>query len=175
MDMNKTMLVKIASALSAHTLEVKHIGPYIFRRIVHMPVTKVNEFGALIATFIRKSGEWDATVQQTMLKIDSLMKSKPDDVCWYVIETNSKMIGYFYAEITTGDYDEICCYIHHVYIDPKARHFNLLKEVESILVNFARRRGALDLRCLTGRIPRAFFKKLSGDWKIDAMRLRRCI
>lgn len=175
MEKQKAPSLKVASALSPHTLEIKHIGPYIFRRITHMPVTKVNEFWSLVAKFIRKSHEWDATVQQTLLKIDSLMRTKPDDFCWYIIEKDSRMIGYFYAEVTVGDYEEVCCSIHHLYIGPSGRHGNLLKEVEKILVNFARRRGAIDLRFLTGRIPGAFFKKLEGNWKVDAVRIKRCV
>jgi len=175
MERQKASSIKVASALSPHTLEIKHIGPYIFRRIIHMPVIKVNEFWSLVAKFIRKSHEWDATIQQTLLKIDSLVRTKPDDFCWYIIEKDSKMIGYFYAEITVGEYEEVCCHIHHLFIDSKARHSHLLKEVETILVDFARRRGALDLRFLTTRRPESLIKNLSGNWKTQAVLVKRCV
>jgi len=173
--MQKVTPIRVASPFSPHTLETKHVKPYVFRRINHMPAIRLQEFWSMVAKFIRKSGEWNATVQQTLLKIDSLMRTKPDDFCWYIIEESSRMVGYFYAEISVGDYDEVCCDIHHVFIDPKARHANLLQEVEGILVDFARRRGAIDLRFLTGRIPRAFFRKLKGNWKTDAVRIKRCV
>ena len=78
MEGQKLTNIRIASPFSPHTLEVKHIGPYAFRRIVHMPVIKVNEFCALVAKFIRQSNEWDATVQQTLRKIESfpIMRKK---------------------------------------------------------------------------------------------------
>ena len=167
--------VKLPSKLSPFTVEARHIKGYLFRRVIRIPVEMLPEMRDLIAKFIQKSGERDATVHSIIMKADRLFYAKRDHFCFWTIEKEGKVIGYFFAEIARDEYDQVIVRIHHVYIGPIARKDGLPKEVEAILLHWGRGCGAVAMEFTTGRHPYAMMKKMTNSWNLYTWVLRRCV
>ena len=167
---------KIASPMSHFTLETHRLGHYLFRRISDLPPSKLAEFCGLVANFIRKSGEHDATVEKTVDKLSKLILDKPDYFAFWTVENEFGILkGYVFAEVETGEYGELELKVHHAYVHPSARFANILQEYEKILVPFARKKGAITMVFQTQRMPSAFSKKISDKWYAESVVMRRCL
>ena len=167
--------IRTASNLSAYTLDVLIRRGYTFRHMARLPVERADEFCGLVAQFIRKSRDHDETVSTTLDKISVLLQSFPKSSCFWVIEKQDKLIGYFFAEAMLDDKGKMTCIVHQTFVSSRARHGNLMVEIEDILASWCRSIGVLTMRFLTSRRAWPFIKKLRGDWEIESVVVTRCV
>lgn len=157
--------VRKISSLANFTVDVVHYKGLIIREVINIPMDKLDKFQVMIAKFIQKSQEDDATVDMIMRKIDAAMDDHANRVGIWTFEKDGEMVGYMFMEVGISEYEKVVAFVHNLYLSPSIRRLQVFTALDPIMVRWARSKGASHIRFMTTRSPRAFYKKLPEKWK----------
>lgn len=153
------------SSLSNFTINVDHYKGIVIRKVSNIPLDKLDDFKGLVETFILKSQEDDATVDAVLSKIETGVEDKPYSIGLWLFEKDEAMLGYLFMETGVSDYGKPTAFVHNLYLSPVLWRLNIFEALDPLMVNWARSKGAKDIRFTTARSPRAFNKKLPSEWE----------
>jgi hypothetical protein len=132
--------------------------------------TEIYGLTALILRFILSAKEIERSTTSILQQMQFVFKNR--GAIW-VIKQGYDNVGYFMAQIVDSELDKEVCLVHEVFVEKTVTSQGLVRNIDSIIGNWASQFGVDELFFFTRRNPRAFARHLSNGWKVDSVVMRR--
>jgi len=133
----------------------------------------------LIERFIIRSKDHERSIESVHEQIKSLLDNETGAL--WLIKDGNRLCGYFFCEIAPAEVGGFVAVIHEVFVEGLSS--SLLQEIDSVIEEWAVKKGARALAFFTRRNGESLLRSLNGrrrfrgehPWEIDSIVLKRRI